>query len=107
MQLCTHSVKVPCCVFLGVHGGEGREEAIGHSERLTISGSGGGKTATGAVAKVDGGETVEWLVAVGWSVGTGAHMREGSGVVHRARRVSGVREIPSYSGNLKDSRKIV
>ena len=33
-------------------------------------------------------------------------MKEGSGVVHRARRLRGVREIPSYSGNLKDSRKL-
>lgn len=33
-------------------------------------------------------------------------MKEGSGVVHRARRLRGVQEIPSYSGNLKDSRKL-
>ena len=104
MQL--SSVKLPCCVFPGVHGREGREEAFSHSKRLTTSRGGGGKTAT-AVAVVGGGASVEWLVVVGWSVGTGAHRREGSRVVHRARRLSGVREIPSYSANLKDSRKIV
>ena len=92
MQL--SSVKVPCCVLLGVHGREGREEALGHSKRLATSRGGGGKTAT-TVAVVGGGASVEWLVDVGWSVGTGAHMREGSGIFHRARRLSGVREIPS------------
>lgn len=59
------------------------------------------------MAVVGGGADVEWLVAVGWSVGTGAHMREGSGVVHCARRLCEVREIPNYGENLKDSRKIV
>jgi hypothetical protein len=96
--------NIPCCVFLGVHGREGREEAFSHSKSLaTRSGSGGRKAAT-AVAVVGDGANV---VLFGWSVGTGAHMREGSGVVHRARRLSKVLEIPNYGENLKDSRKIV
>ena len=56
------------------------------------------------MAVVGGGANVQWLVAVGRSVGTGAHMREDSGVVHCACEV---REIPNYGENLKDSRKIV
>lgn len=79
---------IPCCVLLGVHGREGREEAFSHSKCLaTRTGSGGGETVT-AMA-IGGGANVEWLVVVGW---TGADTREGSGVVHRARRLCGVQE---------------
>ena len=67
---------IPCCVFLvlGVHGGEGREQAFdcfsGNGLRV---GGGGGCRVSAAAAKV-----MKMELIANWSVGTGVRMRESS-----------------------------